>query len=148
MTTARRAYHAGMRILSGLASRFALLGLCLLPATAAAESSQSLTYEVWLGGLKALEADSRIVRQAETYQVTLNARTKGMVGWLYPYELELEAVGARRSAEHRPAQFNSKSRSPDETKTLAIRYAADGTLETRRGPGPDKPNPKDRKSVV
>ena len=114
------AYYAVMGSPRHIRAGLALIALLALPTTApttaAAEGIQSLAYEVWLGGLKALEADSRIVRQQETYRVTLSARTKGMVGWLYPYELELETVGARQSAEHRPKQFNSKSRSPDETK--------------------------------
>lgn len=136
------AYYAVMEPSRHRCAGLTLCVLLLLPAAAAAEGSQSLAYEVWLGGLRALEADGRIVRQAETYRVTLKARTKGMVGWFYPYELELEAVGARQSAEHRPQQFSSKSRSSDETKTLAIRYAADGTLETRREPASANPDPK------
>lgn len=120
----------------------ALLALLLLPSPAAAEGGQTLAYEVWLGGLKALEADSRIVRHRESYRVTLSARTKGMVGWFYPYELELEAVGARRSAAHSPRRYNSKSRSPDETKKLAIRYGEDGSLDIRREPAPENPDAK------
>lgn len=120
----------------------ALLALLLLPGPAAAEGSQTLAYEVWLGGLKALEADSRIVRHRESYRVTLSARTRGMAGWFYPYELELEAVGARRSAAHSPRRYNSKSRSPDETKKLAIRYGEDGSLEIRREPAPENPDAK------
>jgi len=142
MTTVEASYDASMRTVRAFCSLVALFSLSLPLVSAAAEEAQSLAYEVWFGGLKALEADSRIMRHKESYRVTLSARTKGMVGWLYPYELELETVGARQSAEHSPRQFNSKSRSSDETKKLAIHYDEDGGIEVRREPASKNPDSK------
>ena len=104
--------------------RVFLVGLVWLFATASASASERLvlSYELWKGGFHALDLKAGLMQGSESYSVDFSARTRGFIGWIYPYLLEGEAGGKLGATGPQPAQFASLARSGDPERRRAISY--------------------------
>lgn len=117
-------------------NRVFLAGLVWLFATATASASErlNLSYELWKGGFLALDLKAGLTQGSETYSVDFSVRTRGLVGWIYPYLLEGEADGKLGGAGPQPARYSSMSRWGDDEWRRAISYLGDGTSRTWSDP--------------
>lgn len=114
----------------------AVLAIALLaaPARGAALHSLLLSYEVWMGGVQVLSFDARLALGANGYTAQVTARTDGVVAWLYPYTLDIEAVGSSGGERRQPQRFFAESRSDTKHRLRRIIYLRDGSLEVWLGP--------------
>ena len=112
------------RLLIALAAMFP-------PAVAHAETPHALrlSYEVWTGGLNSLGLEAYLRRTETAYRVDLDARTQGLVGSLFPYELSLEAAGHIGPDGLTPQRFRTIYGEDGQEKRRDIRYHRNGALE-------------------
>jgi len=122
-------------------NRVLLAGLVWLLASGASGSTVAragerlvLSYELWKGGFHALDLQAGLSQGGKDYSVKFVARTRGFIGWLYPYLLEGEADGKLNGAGPEPSQFATLARSGDDERRRAISYLGDGTLSTWSDP--------------
>ncbi|MEM7169794.1 MAG: DUF3108 domain-containing protein [Pseudomonadota bacterium] len=85
-----------------------------------------LGYEVWLGGLHVFSFDTALARQGKEYAIDMTARTDGLVGKVYPYEMQVEAKGKDQGSELRPKQFRLAYQAPGRERARAMVYRPDG----------------------
>lgn len=106
----------------------ALLLTSLLAAGARAEVPARfwLSYEVWTGGLNSLRLEARLARSEDSYRVDFAARTKGLIGWLFPYSLTLKTSGLIEAAGLKPQRFHSASRERGKERKREIFYPKEG----------------------
>ncbi len=103
-------------------------------AAAAASERLVLSYELWKGGFHALDLEAGLSQGSQDYSVDFVARTRGFIGWLYPYLLEGEADGTLGGASLRPNRFATLARSRDDESRRAISYLDNGSLRTWSDP--------------
>ncbi len=122
-------------------NRVLLAGLVWLLASGVFESTAAraderlvLSYELWKGGFHALDLEAGLLQGGEDYSVKFAARTRGFIGWIFPYLLEGEADGKLAGAGPRPNQFATLARSGDDESRRAISYLEDGSLRTWSDP--------------
>lgn len=122
-------------------TRVLLVGLVWLfaagtagPAAANTDERVVLSYELWKGGFHALDLQAGLRRGGETYSVDFAVRSRGVIGWIYPYLLEGAADGKLDGGGPRPSRFASLAQSRGDERRRAISYLADGTLRTWSDP--------------
>jgi len=116
----------------------ALLCLALIPnietnAYAAAKPShQKLTYAVYAGGIYALNAALDIkVTSDNRYSLVLDAKTRGLLGKLAPWEGTFETYGwTLGNGEFQPEQHKSTGIWRDETEIKDYAYAKNGDFKS------------------
>ena len=111
------------------------------------EPPVGLAYKLYVGGLNALNFDTRVALGDGGYDIRLQARTSGWIGSLWPFVLEGRAEGARGEAGAlQPARFATANVWGDNGKRwVRMDYpAADGPPEVTAEPEPSQ----DDRSVV
>ncbi|MHA1600852.1 MAG: DUF3108 domain-containing protein [Alphaproteobacteria bacterium] len=103
-------------------------------AAAVASERLVLSYELWKGGFHALDLEAGLSQDSKDYNVKFVARTRGFIGWIYPYLLEGEADGKLAGAGLRPTRFATLAKSRNDERSRAISYLEDGTLRTWSDP--------------
>lgn len=98
----------------GLARRVAacLAGLCLASgAQAAPDGPLRLSYELYAGGLNAMDAVTVLELSDERYDVKLQARTAGVTGRVFPFLMEARSQGTRGGDIFAPSEYATANRS-------------------------------------
>jgi len=115
------------------ACTISLLGALAIasPSRAADTSEQTLVYEVYAGGIHAVQATLKIdIKPKNRYSIHLAAKTRGLLGKLAPWRGTFESHGWRfNDGDMRPQQHKSVGlwRAEEEIKDYA--YAKDGTFK-------------------
>ena len=109
--------------------RFALLTLALAASPGA---SQALAERLFAGyaiewqGLPIGVFETELVTDDDSYRVSYEARTTGILGWLFPFVSQGSSEGRRTAAEVMPQSYQGGSRRRDDSSSWAVRFGADG----------------------
>ena len=104
--------------------------LACSPSGAAQAAKQKMVYEVYAGGIHALRADLTIdVRRDGTYDLSLAARSRGLLGKLAPWHGTFESKGVRSTDDRFVTQLHrSITTWREEEETKIYRYNRDGSF--------------------
>jgi hypothetical protein len=128
-----------------------LAGLILsAPVQAEEPASARLSYALYVGGLNALNFDTRIQLADRRYDIRLQARTAGLTGRLFPFILEGRADGVRAEGRLRPANFATANLWGENGKRwVRMAYPEDAPAQDRVPEVTAEPDPaKDDRKVV
>lgn len=129
----------------------AAIGLSAGPARAAESAAETaaetsaarvldLTYDVYLGGLHIFTFDVDMNLQPDRYRVTAEGETRGMMDWLYAWDVRLAAEGSDEDGRIAPHRYVVESAWQSEQRSLELGFAAEGRYELQRDPPPE-PDP-------
>jgi Protein of unknown function (DUF3108) len=118
---------------------------CLSPASArAAEVTPAqivdLTYDVYLGGLHIFTFDIDMTLRPDRYRVVAEGGTRGMVGWLYRWDMKLAAEGLDRNGRIEPRRYVAETDWQRNARTLRLGFAEGGRYHLQQDP-PPQPDP-------
>jgi hypothetical protein len=99
-----------------------------------------LTYDVYLGGLHIFTFDVDMDLQPDRYRVTAEGETRGMMDWLYAWDVRLAAEGNDEAGRIAPRRYEVESAWQSEQRRLELGFAAEGRYELQRDPPPE-PDP-------
>lgn len=102
---------------------------CASPAEAGPENRQRLVYEVYAGGIHAVQARLDMdLRKKGRYDLMLDAKTRGFLASLVPWEGTFESHGwiLGDKSQHRPEQHKSTAYWRKEIDIKDYRYQKDG----------------------
>lgn len=97
-----------------------------MPAQA---KTQYLTYDVYAGGLHAVEATMVYDQDKDSYDLIFAARTRGFLGSVAPWSGSFESKGVRQGEDFQPDLHESVSIWRDEKETKTYHYNPDGTFD-------------------
>ena len=110
----------------------------------ASEAGSRLVYELWQGGFQAFELEFELAEAGEAYRLGFAARTRGLIGWLLPYEVRATTLGRRAASQPQPRRFDSQSNKDGRKRARWIDYS--DNQPPRPGFRPEKKR-KTRESV-
>lgn len=89
-----------------------------------------LDYELYAGGLQAIDLSARLDLEPEGYEFRVQARTDNWIGWLFPFVLESRASGSRHGETPTPERYRTANRWRDnDVRWVALRYSGrDGNI--------------------
>jgi hypothetical protein len=100
--------------------------ILLFPATAHA-GRQTLGYEVYAGGIHALQATLNLNVANGRYDVVLSAKTRGFLGKMAPWEGTFESHGwVEKNGTYKPELHKSTAIWRDEKEVKEYKYTRDG----------------------
>jgi len=110
-------------------------------AKAAEPSKQHFVYQVYAGGIHAVEADVTMdVTPGGRYSLVLNAKTRGLLGSLAPWHGTFETHGwADKDTARQPEQHKSTTTWRDEEEIKDYLYHRDGQFKSLTIDEHDKP---------
>jgi len=94
------------------------------------EDSMSLSYNVYAGGFRALQASLALALEQKEYKVELDAKTEGFIGKLFPWAGKYETSGTKQKNILKPAAYEATSIWKDEEKQTRLEFK-NGLLKTR-----------------
>ena len=98
-----------------------------------------LEYEVYAGGMKALEVEMEIAFGESRYRTAFDAEIAGPYAWFMDFKLRSKVEGRRDDAAVQPAYFITEAFKKEKLKRrVEIAYLDDGTLDTLVEPEPDE----------
>lgn len=104
------------------------------PAAAMAEHEQKMTYEVYAGGINAVEAELDVAYESkERYHMALAAQTRGFLRKLAPWSGIFETKGWRmKDGSEAPETHRSSAVWRDEEEVKEYSYGKDGSFKGLR----------------
>jgi hypothetical protein len=99
-----------------------------------------LTYDVYLGGLHIFTFDVDMALQPDRYHVTAEGGTRGMVGWLYQWDMKLAAEGLDRDGRIEPRSYVAETDWQSNQRIVRLGFAEGGRYELEQSPPPE-PDP-------
>lgn len=112
--------------------------------TWAAEASSArtvdLTYDIYLGGLHIFTFDVGITLRPDRYRVTAEGGTRGMVGWLYKWDMKLAAEGLDRNDHIEPRHYVAETDWQRNQRTVHLGFDKGGRYDLEQTPPPE-PDP-------
>lgn len=88
-----------------------------------------MTYDVYAGGIHAVEAALTMNMNKSTYDVRLDSTTRGFLASLAPWSGTFETKGWNTKAERRPEKHTSVAKWRDEVETTDYFYGKDGSFK-------------------
>ncbi|MDQ7250009.1 DUF3108 domain-containing protein [Dongia sedimenti] len=118
------------------------VGLAPGPTRAQVVSAQiaDLTYDVYVGGLHVFSFDVEMALQPGRYRVNAAGETRGMVGWLYDWNLNLAAEGVDRNGRIQSQLYVSESDWKSRERKVQLGFAGGGRYDLKQDPPPE-PDP-------
>lgn len=115
-----------------LACTLSLLALPITPANAADPSKQTMVYEVYAGGIHAVQATLDIeIKSNNRFNAILMTKTRGLLAKLAPWEGSFETKGwIFKDGHMRPEQHISMAKWRGDLETKDYAYAKDGTFKS------------------
>lgn len=108
------------------AGAVALLAGAPAPGALADEQSESLSYRLFVGGVKVGKATVNAQMSDDAYTVVSVAETSGVVGWFFEASYETRSEGRFDGAEILPTYFDMRSVTRgDERQEMRIAYEGD-----------------------
>lgn len=120
-----------------------VLVLWSAPARAAEASSAriaDLTYDIYLGGLHIFTFDVNMTLRPDRYRVTAAGGTRGMIGFLYQWDMKLSAEGLDDNGRIEPRRYAVETDWQRKPRTIDLRFAQGGRYELQQNPPPE-PDP-------
>jgi hypothetical protein len=117
-------------VAAGLMLFSASAGFAQGPARSAASDIQNMTYDVYAGGLNAVEANMDIALDDDRYSFVFSAETKGFLGTVAPWEGSFETEGwEMEDGSKRPELHKSVAIWRGEKEVKEYNYAKDGSFK-------------------
>lgn len=118
---------------------FACAGLLLAAGPLRADEPppgrvMDLAYEVYLGGLHIFSMNVTMAQRAGSYSVAAAGGTRGMIGWIYKWDIKLAAEGADAAGAIRPKSFASETDWQSKPKTMRLYFGEGGSYDVQRNP--------------
>ncbi|MGB4100670.1 MAG: DUF3108 domain-containing protein [Alphaproteobacteria bacterium] len=122
----------------------------LLPGTVQAADKLAMQpvaaeYEVYVGGVHLLRAETRADLTTKTYRMAAKAQTVGIWDDWFPWEMSVESVGKNADGAMQPKHYKTISSWKHKPQLLIMDYKNDGGV-TYAKESTDAPDPKDRLS--
>jgi len=118
--------------LAGLSLVLLALGGPALGAEKTAPSSVTLDYEIDVVGLEALAATATIAGDPTRYNVEIQARTTGMIGWMFPWVIGVSSRGNIADGRLQPVLHEQTSNFQGKDRSVFLEYDGRGGFLTRR----------------
>lgn len=99
-----------------------------------------LTYDVYVGGLQVFSFDVELALQPDRYRVSAAGGTRGMIGWLYAWNVKLAAEGLERHGRIAPKLYVSESDWKGRARQVDLGFAEGGRYDLKQDPPPE-PDP-------
>jgi hypothetical protein len=115
-------------------------------ANLAAGQTLDLTYEVYLGGMHIFSMEVDMALRPGGYTVAAEGGTRGMIGWLYKWDVKVAAEGHVRAGDIRPQVYQSAMDWQKTPRVTRLAFTGDGAYDVRRTPPPE-PDPEDDNSL-
>jgi len=129
-------------------SLVASAGLMVGPAFAAPETAPpalrsaatqavralDLSYQVFAGGLHIFDFDVELALRDGAYTIAAQGATKGMVGWIYKWNVKMESEGIARSDGFRPFRYDTVTDWQGEPKSMRLTFLPRGEYDVARTP--------------
>lgn len=128
------------RRLAPAAFGLALAGLLAVPAMAAPAQVADLTYDVYVGGLHIYSFDVEMTLSADRYRMTAKGETRGMVGMVYTWNMNLAAEGVDSEGRMASRRYQAESQWQSRQRRVDLGFAPDGRYDLRQEPPPE-PDP-------
>lgn len=93
------------------------------------ETSQTIEYNVFAGGIHALRATLNIDENTDSYQTALSAKTYGLLGKLAPWHGTFETKGWKIGGEYQPEAHISATTWRDEKEIKEYLYKRNGAFD-------------------
>lgn len=104
-----------------------LAALTLAPLAPAQAGTQTLVYEVYAGGIHALQATMNLETGKGRYDITLDAKTRGLLGRLAPWEGSFESHGwIEKDGAYKPELHKSIGIWRGEKEVKEYKYTREG----------------------
>lgn len=93
---------------------------------------QTIQYDVYAGGIHALKSDLNIKldRKNERYDLSLTAKTYGLLGKMAPWKGTFETVGWKKGNGYNPEQHKATTTWRGEDEIKAYSYNKDGSFKS------------------
>jgi hypothetical protein len=101
---------------------------------AAAGRVMDLSYEVYLGGLHIFSLNVDMALRPGSYSVAAAGGTRGMIGWIYKWDIKLAAEGADSVGAIRPKSYASETDWQSTPKTMKLSFGEGGSYDVQRKP--------------
>lgn len=113
-------------------------GLCLAPAAADAADPREvkLTYDVHIGGVRAVSLDLAIGLAADAYQVKVRFGTDGWIGRMVDWQMDANSSGRIEDGTIRPVSAGSASRWNRKERLIGLSYSPEGVVDIVRAEPP------------
>ena len=112
------------------------------PAPASFGRVMDLTYEVYLGGMHIFSMNVDMALRPGGYTVAAQGGTRGMIGWLYKWDIKVAAEGRDDAGAIRPSVYQSAMDWQKNPRITRLAFAEGGAYDVQRTPPPD-PDPDD-----
>ncbi len=134
-----------MRALPDIA-RVALVTLALAALSHAAQAQDRMIagYAIDWEGLHVGAFEAELVTEPGRYELSYEARTEGLIGWLFPFVSQGRSRGTRTAGQITPERFQGDSAWRDQHRTWAVAFDADGRVTLVEVPEEDR---QDREPV-
>lgn len=113
-----------------------ILAFTVNPANA---GNQVATYDVYAGGVHAVEAKLTMNTDAKKYDVELYAKTRGFLGKVAPWYGTFSTKGIMKNGNYQPLQHQSVATWKDEKEIKTYSYNKDGSFKSYTIDEHDKP---------
>jgi Protein of unknown function (DUF3108) len=120
------------------------LALSILPHGAQAQDRLVAGYAIDWEGLHIGAFEAELVTAPGRYQLSYEARTEGLIGWLFPFVSQGWSRGTRTAGQIMPERFEGDSAWRDEHRTWTVAFDADGRVTQVEVPEEDR---QDREPV-
>ncbi len=119
------------KVLTGAVLAGAMYAGLAFPARASDSGLQTLVYEVYAGGIHAVQATLDIdMRKSGRYDVVLGAQTRGLLGKLAPWEGTFETYGwVNENGSYQPELHKSTAVWRGEKETKEYNYSRNGGFQ-------------------
>lgn len=108
---------------------FALL-LILMPVTASSSEPLKVTYGLYASGFNVVDIKGTYDLSGDTYDLTMDLKTQGMLGSLAPWSGLIKTSGLNKGVDSTPLTHSFASTWRGETETTAFTFDRNGALKS------------------
>lgn len=105
-----------------------------------------LSYEVYLGGMHIFSMDVDMALRPDGYSVAAAGGTRGMIGWIYKWDVKVAAEGQDQAGDIRPLVYQSALDWQKNPRVTRLAFTGNGAYDVQRTPPPE-PDPDDDNSL-
>lgn len=124
---------APYRIVTGIL----LAGLFSMPPAALA-APVFATYRVHVGGVAVLDVEATLSVTDRAYDVTVQARTGGFIGRMFPWETRSQSLGSLDQDGLKPTRHTQVSTFREKPRNVSLAYDAQGNVTASVSPPPEE----------
>lgn len=106
--------------------------LLLLPFNLSAAEPLRVTYGLFAGGFNVVEVDGVYTLDNNTYSLSMDLETSGMLGKVAPWSGVIESNGLFKGAQSTPLKHSFASTWRDETETTLLNFNDNGILTSMK----------------